>query len=56
MNFNPESVIGILHIYDVYRKGTVALINALGNGIADDKGIYYFVPKMIQYYLGEDGV
>ncbi|MGN0156818.1 MAG: circularly permuted type 2 ATP-grasp protein, partial [Lachnospiraceae bacterium] len=45
MNFNPESLIGIPHIFDVYRKGNVALINAPGNGIADDKGIYYFVPK-----------
>lgn len=54
MNFNPESVIGIPHIYDVYRKGNVALLNAPGNGIADDKGIYYFVPKMIKYYLGEE--
>ena len=51
MNFNPESVIGIPHIYDVYKKGNVALINAPGNGVADDKGIYYFVPKMIKYYL-----
>ena len=56
MNFNPESVIGIPHIYDVYRKGNVALLNAPGNGIADDKGIYYFVPKMIRYYLGEEPV
>ncbi|MCD7767234.1 MAG: circularly permuted type 2 ATP-grasp protein [Oscillospiraceae bacterium] len=53
MNFLPESVIGIPHIYDVYRKGNVALMNAPGNGVADDKGIYYFVPKMIQYYLNE---
>ena len=53
MNFNPESLIGIPHIYDVFRKGNVALLNAPGNGVADDKGIYYFVPKMIQYYLGE---
>lgn len=56
MNFNPESLIGIPHIYDVFRKGNVALINAPGNGVADDKGIYYFVPKMIQYYLGEDPI
>ena len=38
---------------DAYRAGNVALLNAPGNGVADDKGIYYFVPKMIQYYLGE---
>ena len=56
MNFNPESLIGIPHIYDVFRKGNVALINAPGNGVADDKGIYYFVPKMIKYYLGEDPI
>ena len=56
MNFNPESVIGIPHIYDVYRKGNVALLNAPGNGIADDKGIYYFVPKMIRYYLDEEPI
>lgn len=56
MNFNPESLIGIPHIYDVFRKGNVALINAPGNGIADDKGIYYFVPKMVKYYLGEEAV
>lgn len=56
MNFNPESLIGIPHIYDVFRKGNVALINAPGNGIADDKGIYYFVPKMIKYYLNEEPV
>lgn len=53
MNFNPESLIGIPHIYDVFRKGNVALLNAPGNGAADDKGIYYFVPEMIKYYLGE---
>lgn len=56
MNFNPESVIGIPHIFDVYRKGNVALLNAPGNGIADDKGIYYFVPKMIKYYLDEEPI
>ena len=56
MNFLPESVIGIPHIYDVYRKGNVALMNAPGNGVADDKGIYYFVPKMIRYYLGEEPI
>ena len=53
MTFLEESLIGIPHLMDVYRKGNVAIINAPGNGIADDKGIYYFVPKMIEYYLGE---
>ncbi len=54
MNFLPESLIGVPHLYDVYRKGNVAILNASGNGVADDKGIYYFVPKMVKYYLGED--
>ncbi len=54
MSFLPESVIGVPHLYEVYKKGNVAIINAPGNGVADDKGIYYFVPKMVRYYLGED--
>lgn len=56
ISFNPISLIGVPHIFDIYRKGNVALLNAPGNGIADDKGIYYFVPKMIRYYLGEEPV
>ena len=56
MTFNRESVIGIPHIYDIYRKGNVALLNAPGNGVADDKGIYYFVPRMVKYYLGEEPI
>ncbi len=56
MNFNPESLIGIPHVYDVFKKGNVALLNAPGNGVADDKGIYYFVPKMIKYYLNEEPI
>ncbi len=56
MNFVPESVIGIPHIFDVYRKGNVALLNAPGNGIGDDKGIYYFVPRMIRYYLDQEPI
>lgn len=56
MTFNEESLIGVPHIFSAYKKGNVALINAPGNGIADDKGIYYFVPKMIKYYLGEESI
>ena len=56
VNFNSESLIGIPHIFDIYTKGNVALINAPGNGAADDKGIYYFVPKMIRYYLHEEPI
>lgn len=53
MTFLPESLIGIPHLMSVYRSGNVAIVNAPGNGVADDKGIYYFVPKMIEYYLKE---
>ena len=56
MTFYEESVIGIPHIFEAYKKGNVALLNAPGNGVADDKGIYYFVPKMIRYYLGEEPI
>lgn len=54
--FLPESLIGVPGIMDVYRRGNVALVNAPGNGVADDKGIYYFVPHMIKYYLGEEAI
>lgn len=53
MTFRTASLIGVSNIMDVYRKGRVAMVNAPGCGIADDKGIYFFVPKMIEYYLGE---
>ena len=56
LTFKPESLIGIPGVMDAYRAGNVALLNAPGNGVADDKGIYYFVPKMITYYLGEESV
>lgn len=56
MTFVPESLIGVPHIMDVYKSGNVAMINAPGNGVADDKGIYYFVPKMIEYYLHEQPI
>lgn len=54
--FNPDSVIGVPGLLSVYRAGNVAIMNAPGNGAADDKAIYYFVPAMIQYYLHEDPI
>lgn len=56
LTFLPESLIGVPGIMDAYRSGNVAIINAPGNGVADDKGIYYFVPKMVEYYLGEKAI
>lgn len=52
--FNPASVLGVAGIMSAYRKGNVAIVNAIGNGVADDKAIYAFVPKMIKYYLNEE--
>jgi uncharacterized circularly permuted ATP-grasp superfamily protein len=52
--FNPESLLGIPGLTEVYSQGRVALANALGTGIADDKVIYAYVPQMIRYYLDED--
>ncbi len=54
--FNPESLLGVPGIMDVYRAGKVALANAPGTGVADDKVIYAYVPKIIRYYLGEEPV
>ena len=54
--FEPSSLIGIPNLISAYMAGNVAVINAPGNGVADDKGIYYFVPEMISYYLGESPI
>ena len=54
--FDPSSLIGIPNIMEAYRTGNVAIVNAPGNGVADDKGIYYFVPKMIKYYLDQEPI
>ena len=56
MVFEASSLLGIPNVMQAYKAGNVALINALGNGVADDKGIYYFVPKMVEYYLHEKPV
>ena len=54
--FNEESLIGVPGIMEAYLAGNVAIMNAPGNGVADDKGIYYFVPQMIKYYLNEEPI
>jgi len=52
--FRSDSLLGVPGLTEVYRKGRVAIANALGTGIADDKAIYAYVPQMIRYYLDED--
>lgn len=51
--FRKDSVLGVPGLMNAYTAGNVALANAVGTGVADDKVIYYFVPKMIEYYLGQ---
>ncbi|MDB5912500.1 MAG: hypothetical protein JWP22_1175 [Ramlibacter sp.] len=51
--FRPTSTLGCAGLLNAYRAGNVALCNAIGTGVADDKSIYPFVPKMIEFYLGE---
>lgn len=54
--FRKDSMLGVPGIVGAYRKGNVNLANAIGTGVADDKVTYYFVPKMIKFYLGEDPI
>jgi uncharacterized circularly permuted ATP-grasp superfamily protein len=56
IHFNPHSLIGIPNIFDVYKKGNLALANAPGTGVADDKVVYAYVPRIIKYYLGEEAI
>jgi uncharacterized circularly permuted ATP-grasp superfamily protein len=51
-----ESLVGVAGLINAYRAGNVAIANALGNGVADDKAVYALVPKIIRYYLGEDPI
>ena len=52
--FRPDSVLGVPGVFDAYRRNRVTLVNAPGTGVADDKVIYAYVPRIVRYYLGED--
>jgi uncharacterized circularly permuted ATP-grasp superfamily protein len=54
--FRPDSMLGVPGIYWAYRKGNVSIVNAMGNGVADDKAVYAYVPDMIRYYLNEEPI
>ncbi len=56
MVFRPDSILGVPGLYWAYRMGNVAIINAMGNGVADDKAVYAYVPDMIKYYLNEEPI
>src|SRR5438094_4525509 len=51
-----ESLVSVARLVNAHRAGNVALAHALGNGVADDKAVYAFVPKVIRYYLDEDPI
>lgn len=52
--FRPDSMLGVPGLMEVYKRGNVALANAPGGGVADDKVVYAYVPRIVKYYLGED--
>jgi uncharacterized circularly permuted ATP-grasp superfamily protein len=54
--FNPDSLLGVPGLFNAYKKGNVALCNPIGTGVADDKAMYYYVPKMIKFYLGQEAL
>ena len=54
--FRADSMLGVPGLVHAYRAGHVSLANSIGTGIADDKVMYYFVPRMIKYYLGEEPI
>jgi uncharacterized circularly permuted ATP-grasp superfamily protein len=54
--FRTDSTLGVAGLFNAYRAGNVALANAVGTGIADDKAVYAYVPEMIRYYLAEEPV
>ena len=54
--FRADSTLGVPGLYWAHRKGNVAIVNAMGNGVADDKAVYCYVPDMIRYYLNEEPI
>ncbi|MCC7367591.1 MAG: circularly permuted type 2 ATP-grasp protein [Chloroflexi bacterium] len=56
LTFKPDSLLGVAGLVATYRLGRVSLANGIGTGVADDKAIYAYVPRIIQYYLGEDPI
>jgi uncharacterized circularly permuted ATP-grasp superfamily protein len=56
LEFRPDSLLGVPGLVRAYRAGSVAVANAFGTGVADDKAIYRFVPEMIRFYLGEQPI
>jgi uncharacterized circularly permuted ATP-grasp superfamily protein len=56
LEFRPDSMLGVPGLVRAYRSGTVAIANAIGTGVADDKAVYHYVPEMIRFYLAEEPI
>ncbi|MEX0339169.1 MAG: circularly permuted type 2 ATP-grasp protein [Arenibacterium sp.] len=56
LTFNPDSMLGVPGIMDVYRAGNITIANAPGSGIADDKAIYSYMPDIVEFYTGEKAI
>ncbi len=56
LEFRPDSLLGVPGLIRAYRAGTVAIANAVGTGVADDKAVYHYVPEMVRFYLGEEPI
>ena len=54
--FNPDSMLGVRGLIDAWKRGTVSIANAIGTGVADDKAVYAYMPRIIRYYLSEDPI
>ncbi|MEP2946311.1 MAG: circularly permuted type 2 ATP-grasp protein [Lentilitoribacter sp.] len=56
LNFNPDSMLGVPGIFDVYRSGGITIANAPGTGIADDKALYSYMPEIVEFYTGRKAI
>jgi len=56
LTFRSDSILGVAGLFNAFRAGNVSLANVVGTGVADDKAIYAYVPKIIKYYLGEEPI
>ncbi len=54
--FRPESTLGVRGLFDAWRRGRVAIANAVGTGVSDDKALYAYLPRIIRYYLDQDAI
>lgn len=54
--FNPDSMLGVPGLFDCFRKGNVAIANSVGTGVADDKAVYCYMPRIVEYYLGQEPI